>query len=82
MSHILADEIRSTGLRRAALAYDMTAAINRWHFTKNGDELAALVPEQLIMLLIASNSGPDHPLWAFTEARLGRPLPQGTAHGK
>lgn len=77
MSHYLETEIRSRGLQRAALDHDMRSAINRWQWTHNGDELSCLVADQLIMLLISGNCLPGHPLWAYTEQRIGRPLPTG-----
>ncbi len=76
MGHYLESEIHARGLQRAALDHDMRAAINRWQWTKNDDEIATLVPDQLIMLIISGNIGPESPLWSYTEQRLGRPLPK------
>lgn len=71
----LTDEIQATGtLHRAALHYDMCAAMNRWQLTKNGDELNTLLPDQMIMLLLAANEKPGSTLWCYVEQRLGRSL--------
>lgn len=76
MTTALEREIKATGLRRAALYYDMSAAVNRLQVTKNVRELHSLTTDQLVMLLVQGRLGPDAPLWSYTETRLGRPLPK------
>ena len=76
MAHPVEGLITARGLKRAALHQDMTAAINRWNLSKNGDELAELTDEQLYMLLVNANVQPGHPLWQYVESRTGWPLPR------